>query len=189
MTKRRVFIAINLSEKVRKKLVEFQEKWSQLPIRWVKERNLHLTLAFLGYLSDEEIVEICQTVKEIGSKHSPFMINLIKTNYWPKDKEIPRLIWIEGEKSEELDFLKEDLEGILKDSIGFSSENRGFLPHITLGRIKKWDWQKIEPEERPDISEDIPLSFEVKSIEVMESQLKKTGAEYMILELVTLQKL
>lgn len=187
--RRRVFIAINLPEKVKKRLVEFQKKWPQLPVRWVKERNLHLTLAFLGYLRDEEIVKICQIIKEISSGHSPFSINLTKTSYGPKDKGVPRLIWIEGKKSQELDLLKKDLEKLLRESIGFSSESRDFLPHITLGRIRKWDWKRIEPEERPNVSEYISLNFEVQSIEVMESHLKRDGAEYLILGSVPLQKI
>jgi len=57
-------------------------------------------------------------------------------------------------------------------------------PHITLGRIKTWQFRQIEPEERPEINEDIDLTFEVKSIEIMESQLKKGGPEYTVLESV-----
>lgn len=182
MMRRRVFIAINLPEEIKKKLVKFQEKWSQLPVRWVKKGNLHLTLAFLGYLSDEEVVEVCHTVKEIALRHSPFSINLTKISYGAKQKDIPRLIWLEGEKSSQLASLKEDLDKSLEESIGISPERREFLTHITLARIRKWDWQKIEPEERPDISENFSLSFEVESIEAMESQLKRSGVEYIILE-------
>ena len=66
--------------------------------------------------------------------------------------------------------------------MNFSTEARAFSPHITLGRIKTWEWKNIEPEERPEVKEDIDLNFQVDSIEVMESQLKKSGAEYAILE-------
>jgi len=55
-------------------------------------------------------------------------------------------------------------------------------PHITLGRIKTWQFRQIEPEERSEINEDIDLDFEVNSIEIMESQLKKTGPDFTILE-------
>jgi 2'-5' RNA ligase len=180
--RRRVFVAINLPERVKKELVGFQKEWSQLPVRWVKDRNLHLTLAFLGYLTDEELVEVCQAVKGVALKHSPFLINLIKIDYGAKKKEIPRLVWAEGKKSQELALLKEDLDKSLLESIGLSPERRDFLAHITLGRVRAWDWKKIEPEERPDISKGVSLEFEVRSIEVMESQLKKGGAEYLVLE-------
>ncbi|MDP2910533.1 MAG: hypothetical protein Q8N58_01975, partial [bacterium] len=61
-------------------------------------------------------------------------------------------------------------------------ENREFAFHITLARISQWAWQRIEPEERPEINEDINLNFPVNSIEIMESILKKGGPEYVILE-------
>ncbi len=42
-------------------------------------------------------------------------------------------------------------------------------PHITLGRIRKWAWQKLDLDERPEIEEDIDISFPVESIELMNS--------------------
>ena len=65
-------------------------------------------------------------------------------------------------------------------------EKREFSPHITLARIKTWQWREIEPEERPEIEREIDLNFEVNSIEVMESAIKRTGAEYNILESIKL---
>jgi 2'-5' RNA ligase len=61
-------------------------------------------------------------------------------------------------------------------------ESRIYTPHITLGRIRVWEFRQIEPEERPDIEKEISLSFQVNSIEVMESQLKRGGSEYTILK-------
>jgi len=46
MKRRRVFIAINLPGNIRKKLAEYQKKWPELPIRWTKQDNIHITLVF-----------------------------------------------------------------------------------------------------------------------------------------------
>jgi len=51
-----------------------------------------------------------------------------------------------------------------------------------LARIRTWEFREIEPEEEPEVNEEINLTFEVNSIEVMESQLKRGGAEYTVLE-------
>ena len=177
MKRRRIFIAINLSEGVRKKLAEYQTKWPELPIRWTKPKNIHITLVFLGYLTDEELLEICRITKEVASRHSSFNINLTKVCYGPPKKMPPRMVWAIGEKSEEFSALKGDLDKSLA-----TSENREFSPHITLGRIRKWEWQRIELEERPGVDEEIDLRFSVNSIEVMESVLKRGGPEYTILE-------
>lgn len=179
----RVFIAINLPENIKRKLSDFQSKWPELPIRWTKKENLHITLIFLGRLSDEEVFEICKITKEAVLKNQPFSLNLNKICYGPPKKP-PRMIWVEGEKSKELTKLKNDLENALLASAGqkYRIETRPFSPHITLGRIRQWEFRAIEPEERPTVEQDISLTFEVSSIEVMESQLKRGGSEYTVLE-------
>lgn len=186
----RIFIAINLPNHVKKKLSALSEKWPELPARWTKEDNLHITLAFLGYVSNEEISEICKITREVAGRHSPFEVRLTRVIYGPPQKMPPRMIWVEGEKSEPFLSLWDNLEKSLSssDQIRYALENRAFSPHITLARIQTFNWRRIEPEERPEVNEDIDISFEVKSIEVMESMLKRGGAEYTILESVLLSR-
>lgn len=184
MKRHRVFIAVNLPEDIKKKLADYQFKWPELPCRWTKKENLHITLIFLGYLSDEELFEVCKITKEVASRNRLFSINLTKICYAPPKKMPPKMIWAVGEKSAEFTALRGGLEKSLTFSEGvrFSPEERAFSPHITLGRIRQWEFRTINPEERPIVDTDIFLSFEVNSIEVMESRLKKGGAEYTILE-------
>lgn len=184
--KHRIFIAINLPENVRKKLEDYQRKWPELPIRWTKSYNLHITLVFLGYLSDEEILEVCNVTREAASRNLQFSINLKKIIYGPPKKMPPRMIWVEGEKSIELGKLQKDLNNSFSGlSQELKSKNRkggALAPHITLGRLKSWEFRAIEPEARPEVNEEIDLNFEVNSIDVMESELKKGGPNYALLE-------
>jgi 2'-5' RNA ligase len=177
----RIFIAINLPERVKKELSKFQSRFSELPARWTKPENLHITLAFLGYLSDNEIAKICKITEEVASRNQPFLINLNQICYGPKNKKPPRMVWAVGEKTEELTKLKNDLDSALSDDLRYKKENRPYAPHITLARIRKWDFKKIDPEDRPQIETNTSLSFNVSSIEVMESVLKRGGAEYAVL--------
>lgn len=185
----RVFIAINLPDDIKRKLQGYKAKWPELPCRWTKRENLHITLIFLGSLSDEDVLEVCKTAKETASRHSPFFINLEKIIYGPPKKFPPRMVWVEGEKSEELGALQSELENSLltTSSKGLNSDVKPYASHITLGRIKTWELRRIEEEERPDVNEEINLSFPVNSIEVMESKLKREGPEYAILESCQLQ--
>ena len=184
--KHRIFIAINLPEDAKKKLVEYQDKWPDLPVRWTKKENLHITLIFLGYLSDEELLDVIETTKKTADNNSVFSINLNKVCYGPPKKMPPRMVWVTGEKSKELGKLQSDLENSLLSSAALVkeglSENRPHSPHITLGRIKTWEWRQMEVEERPEVNEEISLTFEVNSIEVMESQLRRGGPNYTVLE-------
>jgi len=185
--KHRIFIAINLPENIKNILSSYRDKWPDLPVRWTKKENLHITLEFLGYLIDEELIELFQKTKELALKNESFSIRLNKICYGPPNKKpsevrtpssmnlkdsslrstysstkskSPRMVWATGEKTKEFNL----------------------LPHITLGRLKTWEWRRIEPEERPEVNEEIDLTFEVNSIEIMESVLKRTGPEYIILE-------
>ena len=185
MQRHRIFIAIILPGGIKKGLAEYQKKWPELPIRWTKPNNLHITLDFIGYIGNDELLDICKIVKEAAFKQPPFLINLTKICYGPpNDKKTPKMIWAIGEKSKEFASLRDNLERSLSNSenASFSAENRAFSSHITLGRIKQWEWKQIEPEERSIIDEDITLNFSANSIEVMESILKKKGPEYVILE-------
>jgi len=184
--RRRIFIAINLPEDVKKELKGYQEKWPELPCRWTKKDNLHVTLMFLGYVSDEDLLDVCKAAREAVLRHAPFSVKLHKIIYGPPKKFPPRMVWAEGEKSEELGRLYKDLEESVSGSFQ-KAEARPYAPHITLGRIRTWELKSVEPEERPDIQEEVNLTFEVNSIEVMESQLKKGGPEYAVLESIPLK--
>jgi len=180
----RIFIAINLPEEAKKELLFYQEKWGDLPVRWTKEANLHLTLIFLGYIPDEALLSIFEAVKKVIKKYQPLLINFQKIYLGPPDRT-PRMFWVEGEKNQELAILKNDLERELGELKG-KEEVRAFRPHITLGRIRLEEWRQLQ--QKPKIEEKISLIVPVNSIEVMESQLKPTGAEYFILESVELGK-
>jgi len=188
----RVFIAINLPEDIKKRLSDYQKKWLTLPVRWTPKENIHITLIFLGYLNDEELLEVIKIVQEVASRNSSFCLNLTKILYAPPKKFPPRMIWVEGKESQELANLQKDLENSLLSSVALAKEDinetRPYAPHITLGRIKSWEFRRVEPEERESVSEEISLNFPVESIEVMESQLKRGGPEYIILESCSLRE-
>jgi len=178
----RTFVAINLPEEIKKELFLYSEKWLDLPAKWTDKDNLHITLEFLGALTDEEVGEVCLAVKEVAERHSCFSLNINKVLYGPPKKLPPKMVWAEGDKSKELSLLREDLENSLTEKVRFVPESRIFAPHITLARISSWAWKGIEPEERPEVNETTDLMFTVESIEVMESELKRGGPVYTVLE-------
>ena len=78
--------------------------------------------------------------------------------------------------------MKKDLQKSLVEVVRLVPGPRLFSPHITLARIKRWEWNKIDPEEKPEVNESIDFTFTVESIEVMESVLKKGAPEYTVIE-------
>ena len=190
MTKHRIFIAVNLPNDIKKELFTYSEKWPDLPAKWTAKDNLHITLEFLGALTDEEIGEVCLAVKSVVERHNSFSLNINEISYGPPTPlsgvkgtpSVPKMLWAQGEKSEELSLLRQDLENSLTEKVRFVPENRSFAPHITLARISSFLWKQIEPEERPEINQNLDLFFTVESIDVMESELHRGGPVYTILE-------
>lgn len=181
MKKHRIFIAVNLPESIKKKLLEFQRQWYDLPVRWTKEPNLHITLVFLGYLGDEEMLEVCRLTRQAVQKHQPFEIKLKRICLAPPGRP-PRMIWLEGEENYALTQLKNNLE----EKLFGHRENRPFRVHITLARIRQKEWRSLTG--KPEINKEISLIFPVNSIEIMESFLSRRGPDYAVLESAELGK-
>lgn len=185
--KHRIFIAVNLPKDVRRVLARYQEKWAELPAKWTPEDNLHITLLFLGDLTDQELGEVCMIAKEVAKDHQSLDIQLTKVAYGPDEKIPPKMIWASGERSKELSALKNDLENALLEKVNFIPDKRGLTPHVTLARIAAFAWRQINPEERPEIASDTDLLFTAETIEVMESEMVKGGPRYTVIESVELK--
>ncbi|MDP3093327.1 MAG: RNA 2',3'-cyclic phosphodiesterase [bacterium] len=189
----RIFIAVNFPKDVKESLNRTRDEFPELPCRWTKKENLHLTLLFLGYASDEELLETCEIVRKTCSIHKPFVFELNRISYGPPGNpekkqglhgagKLPRMVWASGKAVKELSALRQDLENSLFEKVVKDSKDNQFSPHVTLARIKQWQFREMELEEIPEIDKEISLKIPVESIEVMESELAKEGPEYSILE-------
>jgi len=184
MRKRRVFIAILPPEDLREKLFLLSKKWPGLPCRWLKPENIHLTIIPPTYLDENELADLINALKEIAPGSHPFNLNMEKIIYGPPGKPA-RMIWAIGKESPELENLRKILaQTVAKTNLPFRSETRPLLPHLTLARMFPKEWSRLE--NKPKIDETFPAEFPVASIEVMESELHRTGAEYRLLERIPL---
>lgn len=182
MDTHRLFIAINLPEKIRNRFESYQENWPGLPAKWTRPYNLHLTVLFLGNVAEENIPAVLEITKKLAEKYPPIEIKLDKISYGPPKKIPPRMVWISVGKNELLAELKNEIEKELTEqNVHFQIEDRGFNPHITFARLNNFELRQMDPEEVPQIDEDINFDFRAKTVEVMESQLKRSGANYDIL--------
>ncbi len=183
--RKRIFIAIELPEKIKEKISEIVEELKPLfkfSIRWIEQANWHLTLVFLGYQNDEDIGLISEKLKSPLLEQKPFEILLEKIVYGPPGRQ-PRMIWVQA-KSPEYGILKELIETeLVTIGINFQKENRLPNPHLTLARFQ----QPIK--NLPEIDTPLDLIFKTEIVTLMESKLTPTGAEYCPLKQFALSNL
>lgn len=182
---KKIFLAINLPEKEKKALKIKREKirknFEIEPVKWVDENNLHITLAFIGDVKEANICILKEELEKVD--FSSIQLHFGEIKYIPNRRKA-RLIWVE-EKINKLTPLKEKIDRILKNSIAlnYKLDNRKFIPHITLGRIKLFKFKKISLEEIPLLEDEfVDISFEVNSFELMESKLNRKGPIYKIIK-------
>lgn len=175
----RTFIAIDLEDQIKKNVSALIQKWDRgdKNIRWVRPQGMHLTLKFLGEVTEDKTDEVKSVLEKIAKDYSPFRLYLRGTGTFPPGVRHPRVIWVGIEMNETLEILQRRLENELHN-IRIPKEKRKFHPHLTLGRIKgaKNLGGIIE-----SIDQHKEFGFggmEVNKITLFKSTLKPTGAEY-----------
>ncbi len=124
----RLFVAIDLEE--------IGEYASRLKAE-IKEDGIvpaagtHLTLKFLGEVSEERANAVRERLREIN--FSPFEISTAGIGFFPDEKRI-RVVWLGIKENKEVGRLQESVEEKLAE-FGFRKDH-AFHPHITLARVK-----------------------------------------------------
>lgn len=179
--KKRVFAAINLPEPIKKDLASAIEKIRPLfgrEIRFLDPENWHLTVSFLGSQDDNSVGLISEALSETAKEFEPLHIKFEKIMYGPIGKA-PRMLWLASSKEtssllgEIQKFLEEKL---MEKNVPFRQENKKFFAHLTIARF-----ESAAKENLPDLNVAFAKSFEAESIDLMESRLKQSAAEYEIL--------
>lgn len=133
----RLFFSVPVPESIGREIAAGQSKFgvNELSLRWVTPENQHFTLRFLGEVAEEAIERLRLVARQISPKHNLFSLKISGSGFFPEKGE-PNVFWIGvGEGRENLIALAEDLSSALKEA-GFPPEERPFLPHLTVARIK-----------------------------------------------------
>jgi 2'-5' RNA ligase len=188
MGKHRIFIAADIPEKT-KDVLEMSIKpfYGQSFVKIPKKKDWHITFVFCGYLARDEVLALEKIVGLVFSKFSPILFAPLRVIFAPQFK--PRMVWLKllvlGDRDGfrelkdkiEQEMLKERKKGFFKN---FKREKRTPRPHLTLARFRPEDFPRLRqllPSAGLDVSHKA-APFLVKSLKVMESHLKRGGAEY-----------
>ncbi|MCK4912735.1 MAG: RNA 2',3'-cyclic phosphodiesterase [Candidatus Omnitrophica bacterium] len=171
----RAFIAINLSEETKQKIVKLENNFKKhdLSFKWVNPDNLHLTLKFLGNINQEQAEKVKEIITKVSIKFTSFETNLKSFGFFPNKKK-PKVFFISLDKEKLLLDIAEKLEKRL-ETLGFMKENR-FKSHITLARIK--DLKNIDKLMAELANTQLSGQLFVDSIILYESNLTKEGPIY-----------
>ena len=132
----RLFFAVTVPPEVTVGIVTESKKIPAHSLRWVAPENQHFTLRFLGVVEEGRVAELISTGQETALKHHSFSLTISGAGFFPDEKR-PRVFWVgTGAGSEKLIALDDDLSSAL-DKTGFPTEDRSFLPHLTVARIKE----------------------------------------------------
>lgn len=184
----RSFIAINLPKEVKKELnfllIELKKTNPSLAIKWVNPQGLHLTLHFLGSQEEttlEKVKKIIERkIKELHLSQNIPKLSLIKLDAFPNLSK-PRVLFISCQEENGKNLIKKLQKEIGKELelLGIEVDKREWQMHITLARLKTPLNLKIKNLNEYGIKN---LSFKIKSVELMKSELTPLGARYSILK-------
>ncbi len=171
----RAFIAVDLPSDIKTKIAKVtdQLKENDLAFNWVKSKNLHLTLKFLGDINKEKFEKIKEKIETVAKKFEPFSIELKKFGFFPNERK-PRVFFIQTSGEEVLGKIAASIEEEL-ENFGFEKEKK-FKSHITLGRPKKNKNIKLLLKIAPGIK--IKDKVLVDRISIFKSTLTNQGPIY-----------
>jgi len=129
-------------------------------------------------------------MEEAAQEISPFQLKVKNLGVFPNLRRV-QVVWvgINGEV-DKLSQLQQRIELNLVP-LGFASESRPFVPHLTLARLR----ERASPDERQkfgqlitDTKLEAVYTIKVDSINLMRSQLTREGAIYSQISSVELKK-
>jgi 2'-5' RNA ligase len=170
-------VALDLPPEAQEALIRFREEaadheiWRRLP-----DEALHLTLVFLGYLTDDQHAELDQIVSD--TPPSSFNLSLSGTLLLPRSH--PRVLCADvADRNGGLVRYQQELSSRLQAANLYTPEKRSFHPHITVARVLKSVRAPRKIEIRPE-----EIAFQANEVSIYRSELHPAGAQYTRLQTI-----
>ena len=178
----RAFLALALPAEVRRALAEAQEalRAADADVTWVNPEQLHLTLKFLGDVTDAQRAAIDEGMRQVAAAHRRFTARAQALGAFPPGRA-PRIVWAGvHDPGRAMCGLAGAIEA-QAEAAGVPREARGFSPHVTLGRVRSP--RGVEDLVRAIRSASWPgsSSWTVTAVTLFQSVLDARGARYTML--------
>ena len=127
----RCFIAIDLPKDVKKELSLIQDRIPEARMALVKLENIHLTMKFLGEISESDVEKVKNALGEL--KFKKFRAKLSGIGVFPGPAFI-KVVWVGVGPKDKFEELHATTECMLEEA-GFAKDF-DFENHATLARVK-----------------------------------------------------
>lgn len=133
----RAFLAIEVSDSVREAVGGLVGRLRRCgaKVSWVRAENIHLTLRFLGDISQVDVNRICERLALAYAAEKPLTMCVRGVGAFPNLSR-PRVLWVG------LEVVSGDMARIqcaaevAAQQVGLTPEKMAFKPHLTVGRIR-----------------------------------------------------
>ena len=137
-------------------------------VRWAPIDSAHITLHFLGALTEEQAALALRELRPVIAAGAPITLRLAGLGSFPSEAR-PRVLWcgVDGE----IDALRSVVErsASVLESAGVTVDHRDQRPHCTLGRprqpwpresIERWRGWVARAPRTPAFSADVAILYE-----------------------------
>lgn len=133
----RLFIALIFPDEIKAALGRLIDELRPMGrgIKWVEPHNIHLTLKFIGEISEKKVDPIIDAVGDVLAGRAGFEGHIAGCGGFPNLKR-PRVLWVGLNGADPAVDIAKKLNHKLIP-IGVKSEKKPLSPHLTLGRIRK----------------------------------------------------
>ena len=175
----RAFIALSLPHAIQDSLALLQQtlRGAGADVTWVAPRNLHVTMKFLGEITEEQRQRVEALLRRVASQEAPFLLGLEGVGAFPS-MTAPRVLWagLSAGKDAVLRLARAiEREGA---AVPLPKDERPFAAHVTLGRVRSPAHRQALARLLKDPAWQPPQPFRVTTLTLYQSLLRSAGPTY-----------
>lgn len=177
----RCFLGLSVPQDIRETLAAQCHAWRQAGLEgaWVKPENYHVTVRFLGNVTEEQRTRLDATLEPALAACAPLRLRVAGMGAFPNPRR-PRVVWAG------LEILEGAFEPVAREveagarAMGLPPETKAVTPHITLLRFRRPpDGDVLK--RCIDAEMASPGDFIAGGVALWRSKLLPGGAEYQLL--------
>lgn len=132
----RSFVALPCPEDLRSEIARGIADWRGLgaDVAWADPERIHLTLRFLGDADPASLVRLDDRLRSVAGAARAIEVRPGTVGAFPGWGR-PRVLWLGFSSAGAVERLAETVERAVR-AAGFAAEERPFVPHLTLGRVR-----------------------------------------------------